>query len=66
MTDAECYLTRALELEQIARESFRPELRQELLKLADDWRQMAEQAAAMEDRAFADPAIPRTVRRARH
>jgi hypothetical protein len=65
MTDAECYLTHALELEQIARESFRPELRQELLKLADDWRQLARQAAAIDERSFASSPSA-TARRARH
>jgi hypothetical protein len=52
--DAERYLERAEQLEKIAREVFLPEHRRALLDVARDWRQMAAQVLAMEQRSWVE------------
>jgi hypothetical protein len=52
--DAERYLERAEQLERIAREVFLPEHRRALLEVARDWRQMAAQVIAIEQRSWAE------------
>jgi hypothetical protein len=52
VTDAERYLERASQLEEVARTSFRSDFRRELLSLAQDWRDLAEQVTRIEQRSF--------------
>ena len=52
MSEAERYLERARQLERIARESFVPEHRTQLLEVAAEWRRMADQVGRIETRSF--------------
>ena len=53
MSEADRYIMRAEQLEEIARESLLPDHRRQLLEVAQEWRRMAEQVARIEQRSFA-------------
>jgi len=55
VSEAQRYIQRAEQLERIARESFVPEHRRQILQVAQDWRQLAEQVARIEQRGVATP-----------
>jgi len=51
-------MQRALELERIARESFSPEHRRDLMAVAQDWRRLSASAARDAERASRDAERP--------